>query len=102
MIAMRLFDFVPTLAEVSNPLEHVVDHPIWQWQGWWLLTNHMVMMILAALLMLAIFIPITRRYQSGEHIPPNPFFSQALAESEARWPEAIAAAVREAIREAAR
>lgn len=41
-----------------------------------------------------------RHYQSGQQIPPNPFFSQALAESEARFPQAIAAAVREAVRKA--
>lgn len=66
---MIFSSFLPTLAEMGNPLTHVVDHPIWQWHGWWFLTNHMVMMLLAAALMLAIFIPITRRYQSGEHVP---------------------------------
>lgn len=57
----------PTLA--ANPLVHVVDSPILQRGGWWLLTNHMVMMFIAAALMLVIFIPMTRRYRSGEHIP---------------------------------
>lgn len=32
--------------------------------------------------------------------PPNPFWSQALAEAEARLPEAVAEAVNQAIREA--
>ena len=36
-----------SLAASENPLTHVVDWPIWQWHGWWLLTNHMVMMVLA-------------------------------------------------------
>ena len=63
-----LLTFLPTLA-ADNPLTHVVDHPIIESNGWWFLTNHMVMMFIAAGLMLAIFLPITRRYQSGEHIP---------------------------------
>ncbi len=63
-----LLTSLPTLA-ADNPLTHVVDHPIITAGHWWLLTNHMVMMLIAAGLMLAIFIPITRRYQSGEHIP---------------------------------
>lgn len=54
----------------SNPLEHVIDHPIIQsHSGWYILTNHMVMMILSALLMLIIFPLITRRYRSGEMVP---------------------------------
>lgn len=58
---------LPLAAE--NPLVHIVDHPIIDAGGWWILTNHMIMMMIAAGLMLAIFIPITRRYRDGEHIP---------------------------------
>lgn len=43
-----------------------------------------------------------RHHQSGQHVPGSGFFSQAQAESEARWPQAMAAAVREAVREAGR
>jgi F-type H+-transporting ATPase subunit a len=57
------------LVAASNPLNHVVDHPLIESDGWWVLTNHMVMMIIAAGLMLLIFPSITRRYQDGEHVP---------------------------------
>jgi F-type H+-transporting ATPase subunit a len=57
------------LAAADNPLNHVSDWPIWRSEHWWILTNHMVMMILAALLMLLIFPAITRRYRDGEHVP---------------------------------
>jgi F-type H+-transporting ATPase subunit a len=54
----------------SNPLEHVIDHPIIKTDsGWYIVTNHMVMMIISALLMLLIFPLITRRYRSGEMVP---------------------------------
>ena len=36
----------------ANPLEHVVDAPIVTSGKWWILTNHMVMMCIAAVLML--------------------------------------------------
>ena len=46
---------------------HVVDHPILiGHNGWYYLTNHMVMMILAALLMLIIFPLITKPYRDGK------------------------------------
>ena len=62
-----------TLAAIlaaSNPLDHVADWPIFRTHGgtWWL-TNHMVMMLIAAGLMLLIFPAITRRYRDGEHVP---------------------------------
>jgi F-type H+-transporting ATPase subunit a len=53
----------------ANPLDHVVDWPIWRIGNVWVLTNHMVMMFLAAGLMLLIFPAITKRYQNGEHVP---------------------------------
>jgi F-type H+-transporting ATPase subunit a len=64
----------PTLANAftvaaANPLDHVADWPILRSGNWWLLTNHMVMMLLAAGLMLLIFPAITRRYREGEHVP---------------------------------
>lgn len=62
--SMTLMNF---LAE--SPLDHIVDHPIYEWEGWWVITNHMVMMCLAALLMLLIFPFITREYRDGKHVP---------------------------------
>jgi F-type H+-transporting ATPase subunit a len=53
----------------ANPLDHVVDWPIWRVGNVWVLTNHMVMMFLAAGLMLLVFPAITKRYQNGEHVP---------------------------------
>lgn len=66
---LMLQSLSPTLLETDNPLVHIVDHVIYERDGWWFLTNHMVMMFLAAALMLVIFIPMTRRYRSGEHVP---------------------------------
>ena len=61
------------LAAADNPLNHVVDWPLvegpfMRWNVWYL-TNHMVMMLLAALLMLLIFPTITRAYRDGKHVP---------------------------------
>lgn len=53
----------------SNPLLHVVDHAIFTINGVSVLTNHMVMVILAGLLMLLIFPAMTKRYRSGEMVP---------------------------------
>lgn len=59
-----------SILAAGNPLDHVVDHPLVVTEsGWWVLTNHMVMMGIAALLMLLIFPSITRRYRSGEWVP---------------------------------
>jgi F-type H+-transporting ATPase subunit a len=58
----------PILA--ANPLEHVVNHPLVKTDaGVWLLTTHMVMIFLVAIIMLLIFPKITKRYQNGEHVP---------------------------------
>ena len=60
--------FMNLLAE--SPLDHIVDHPLVETEsGWWLVTNHMVMMCLSAVLMLLIFPFITRAYRDGEHVP---------------------------------
>src|SRR5687767_9430190 len=58
-----------TTLAASNPLDHVVDWPVFRAGNWWILTNHMVMMLIAAGLMLLIFPAITRRYRDGEHVP---------------------------------
>jgi F-type H+-transporting ATPase subunit a len=58
------------LLAAGNPLNHVVDHPLIKTSGGtWILTNHMVMMLLSAGLMLLVFPRITKRYQAGEHVP---------------------------------
>src|SRR5262245_16192585 len=59
-----------TLA-AGSPLDHVIDHPIITSPSgkWYLLSNHMVLVIASAILMLIIFIPMTRRYRSGELVP---------------------------------
>jgi F-type H+-transporting ATPase subunit a len=54
----------------GSPLDHVLDHAIIVSDtGWYLLTNHMVMIVVAALLMLIIFPMLTRRYRTGELVP---------------------------------
>lgn len=57
------------LIAAANPLEHVVDAPIVTAGKWWVLTNHMVMMLVAAGLMLLIFPAMTRHYRDGRHVP---------------------------------
>ena len=57
------------LLAAGNPLEHVVDAPIVTAGKWWILTNHMVMMLVAAGLMLLIFPAMTRHYRDGRHVP---------------------------------
>ncbi|HEX8341340.1 MAG TPA: F0F1 ATP synthase subunit A [Tepidisphaeraceae bacterium] len=57
------------LAAADDPTSHVVDHVLFSIKGWWVLSNHIVMMITAAVIMLLIFPFITKRYRSGEHVP---------------------------------
>lgn len=68
-----MMNLLPTLLAAGDPLQHVVDHPIitsnGAHDGWWILTNHMVMMLIAAGLCLAIFPAITRHYRDGRSVP---------------------------------
>jgi F-type H+-transporting ATPase subunit a len=57
------------LAAVEDPTSHVVDHRILDINGFWILSNHIVMMLTAAIIMLLIFPFITNRYRTGEHVP---------------------------------
>jgi F-type H+-transporting ATPase subunit a len=57
---------LPSLIASDDPLNHVVDHPLWHGA---LITNHMLMMVIVGGLMLLIFPRITRRYRSGELVP---------------------------------
>lgn len=62
-------------AAASDPTEHVVDHPLLTVGGsnghepFWLLGNHLIMILVTAGLMLLIFPIITKRYRSGEMVP---------------------------------
>jgi F-type H+-transporting ATPase subunit a len=54
----------------GDPLEHVVDHPIIVTEGgWWVLTNHMIILCVSAVLMLIIFPLITRPYRDNDLVP---------------------------------
>lgn len=58
------------LAEAENPLNHAVDHAIFMTPGgFWLVSNHVVMLLLAFVVCLAIFIPLTAKYRSGKVVP---------------------------------
>jgi F-type H+-transporting ATPase subunit a len=69
MLMIDTFANLPVPFAASNPLDHVLDHPIIVRDGWFLLTNHMIMIGVAALLMLVVFLSVTRRYRSGELVP---------------------------------
>ena len=64
-----MMNSLPTLLAADNPLDHVIDHPILKVGDWWILSNHMVMMLIAAALCWLIFPRITKPYQDGKHIP---------------------------------
>jgi len=58
------------LLAASDPVTHVKDHVLYRTSsGLWLLSNHMVMLLLSALLMLIIFPLLTRAYRSGKLVP---------------------------------
>jgi F-type H+-transporting ATPase subunit a len=68
----------PVLA-ADNPLSHVVDREQWHGAGL-VITNHMIMLAVAGLLMLLIFPAIARRYRSGQLVMTgtNNFFEALL------------------------
>jgi F-type H+-transporting ATPase subunit a len=69
-LATNLLHAVPAVLAAGSPLEHVIDHPIVQTEsGWYVITNHMVMMLIAAGLMLVVFLPMTKKYRTGELVP---------------------------------
>ena len=57
-----------TLA-ADNPLSHVVDHALFAPGGWYVLSNHMIMVTVAALIMLVAFPQLTEKYRSGHPVP---------------------------------
>ena len=57
------------LLAAANPTEHVVDHLIFSVHGFWILSNHIVMLLTAGIIMLLVFPAITKPYRDGEHVP---------------------------------
>lgn len=58
------------LAAGDNPLSHVVDTPIFRTGGgFWLISNHMVMLLTAALLVFVVFWWVGRPYADGKTVP---------------------------------
>lgn len=64
-----IYSLVPLLGQ-TNPLEHVLDKPIFRApRGLWLLSNNMLGLAISAIAMLLIFPAITKPYRRGEHVP---------------------------------
>lgn len=60
---------LPILA-AEDPLMHAVDHALVMTDsGFWLLSNHVVMLLLSFVVCLVIFIPLTAKYRSGKLVP---------------------------------
>jgi len=55
-----------------NPIEHVVDQEIFKISGFKMLTKYMILEVIAAGLIVAIYIPLAKRVRSGE--PPKGAF----------------------------
>ena len=53
----------------TNPLEHVLDKPIWQPHGYWVVSNNILALLISGAAMLLIFPAITKAYRRGEHVP---------------------------------
>lgn len=59
---------MPMLA-AKDPMNHVLNHELWSVNGYWVLSNHVVMLLLSALVCIAIFLPLTAKYRSGNLVP---------------------------------
>ena len=58
------------LAAEGNPLVHIKDH--WHFAGSFpLISNHIIMMIVSAGVMLAVFIPMAKRYREHRELVPT-------------------------------
>lgn len=71
MIAMP-FDLLTSLLPLAadDPTSHVKDH--WHYiSGVPIISNHILMMILAAIIMLAVFIPLAKRYREDKELVPT-------------------------------
>ena len=65
-------DFLPTvllpavLAVAENPLEHVIDKPLWQVGGLWIISNVTVMLVLSGLVAMIALPAAARRIKTGK------------------------------------
>jgi F-type H+-transporting ATPase subunit a len=68
----------PVLA-ADSPISHVIDHEQFKF-GWLVITNHMILLGLSAVLMMLIFPALARRYRSGSLVMTgtNNFFEALL------------------------
>jgi len=64
-----LLTVLPMLAEGVNPLDEVLDKPIWHPHGFWIISNNLVALVISGVAMLLIFPAITKAYRRGEHVP---------------------------------
>jgi F-type H+-transporting ATPase subunit a len=62
--------------KTPNPIEHVLDEEILIVSGYKIMTKYMVLELIAAVLILLIFIPLARRARSGE--PPRGTWQNAF------------------------
>ena len=63
---------ISSLLAAANPTDHVVDTKIFGIgadHGFWLISNHMIMLITSAVIMLLIFPWLTRHYRDGQLVP---------------------------------
>jgi F-type H+-transporting ATPase subunit a len=61
---------ISTFLASANPLDHVTDTRIVETaSGFWLLSNHIVMLLTAAIIMLLIFPRLTKPYRDGKLVP---------------------------------
>ncbi len=79
MFAPSILSSFNLLAAI-DPLPHVMDHPQIIVGNWWVLTNHMIMLLMTAVIMLIVFPAMTRRFRSGELVMTgtNNFFEAIL------------------------
>ena len=59
---------MPMIA-AADPLDHVVDHFIFRVGDFWLLSNHVIMLLTSAVIMLLIFPRLSRHYRDGKLVP---------------------------------
>ncbi len=67
MTPAMYYSLAPILAEES-PIDHVVDHPQFFWHNTPIITNHMILMATAAVIMLLVFPWMARVYRDGKQV----------------------------------
>ena len=61
---------IPLPLAADNPLTHVKDH--WHYVGGVpVISNHIIMLVIAAIIMLAVFIPLAKRYREDKEVVPT-------------------------------